>query len=195
MDQTILLVDDEPAVTESLKRLLRKEPYKILTAQNAEEAQKHLSTTRVDLIVSDERMPGTRGGELLAFVRKQYPDTVRIMLSGHPTLDVALEAINKGEIYRLYTKPCNEIDLALGIRDALQHKALLVQTKRLLRLAHEQQNYLRTLNQREFGTVVRDENGTISLPEPSEELDAVLFEVEQQLDQIDRKCSAKDDEN
>lgn len=183
MNHVILLVDDDQAIIDGLKRSLRKEKYAIIHAQNGEQAKKLLATSKVDLIVSDERMPGISGTELLAFAREHYPDAMRIMLAGQPSLDVALNAINKGEIFRLFTKPCNEIDLALGIRDALRQRELVAQSRRLLVVAQEQQKRLRSAQSHD-DSLRRGQAGVISIPEDSEDLDAVLREVEAELDRL-----------
>ena len=138
MSHTVLLVDDEPHVLEGLTRVLRKEPYEILTANSAVEAAELLEDDDVDLIVSDEEMPGMSGTEFLARVARDYPDIVRIVLTGHPTLPAALRAINEGKVYQFFTKPCNEIDLAITIRRALEQKDLLVKSRELLEVTKRQ---------------------------------------------------------
>jgi len=138
MSHTVLLVDDEPHVLEALTRVLRKEAYRILTADSAEQAAERLQNQYVDLIVSDEEMPGMSGTEFLARVAEQYPDTVRIVLTGHPSLPAALRAINQGKVYQFLTKPCNEIDLAITIRRALQQKDLLAKSRDLLEVTRRQ---------------------------------------------------------
>ncbi|MFQ5462353.1 MAG: response regulator [Phycisphaerae bacterium] len=138
MSHTVLLVDDEPNVLKALTRVLRKEAYRILTADSAEQAAERLQDQYVDLIVSDEEMPGMSGTEFLARVAEQYPDTVRIVLTGHPTLPAALRAINQGKVYQFLTKPCNEIDLAITIRRALQQKDLLAKSRDLLEVTQRQ---------------------------------------------------------
>ena len=138
MNHTVLLVDDEPSVLTGLSRVLRKEPYEILTAGSAVEAAGLLEDNTVDLIVSDEQMPGMSGTEFLARVARDYPDIVRIILTGHPTLPAALRAINEGKVYQFFTKPCNEIDLAITIRRALEQKDLLVKSRELLEVTKRQ---------------------------------------------------------
>ena len=83
------------------------------------EALRILVVEPVDVVVSDEDMPGMRGCELLATVREHSPGAVRIRLSGKGSLETAIHAINDGEIYRFLTKPCNTTDLAHTIRHAL----------------------------------------------------------------------------
>jgi len=87
MKSVVLFVDDEPSFTDSLKRILRKEPYEILSAGSADEALMILDGQVVDVVVSDEKMPGMSGSEFLSIVSKRYPETIRIMLTGHASLD------------------------------------------------------------------------------------------------------------
>jgi two-component system probable response regulator PhcQ len=102
-----------------LKDAFSREPYNILCADSAEEALPILAREQVDVVISDEKMPGMSGSEFLSLVRQEYPDTIRIILTGYGSLESAIRAINEGEIYRLFTKPCNVIDLAITIRLAL----------------------------------------------------------------------------
>ncbi len=138
MSHTLLLVDDDPNVLAGLARVLHKESYTIRTARSAEEAARVLETTAVDVIVSDEEMPGMSGTEFLARVAAERPDTVRIVLTGRPSLPTALRAINDGKVYHFFTKPCNEIDLAITIRRALEHKELTAKARALLEVTRRQ---------------------------------------------------------
>jgi two-component system, probable response regulator PhcQ len=138
MSQTVLLVDDDPLILEALKRVLRKEPYGIVTAASAEEAAHLLEEREVDLIVCDEEMPGMSGTEFLARVARERPQVIRIILTGHPSLPAALRAINEGKVYQFVTKPCNEIELAILLRHALGQKALIDKSRALLDVAREQ---------------------------------------------------------
>ena len=82
MTTRVLFVDDEPDLTESVRCALRKEPYEILTANSAQEALGILETTEIDVVVSDEGMPEMRGSEFLSIVRRDYPETIRMILTG-----------------------------------------------------------------------------------------------------------------
>jgi DNA-binding NtrC family response regulator len=135
---TVLLVDDEPKVLSGLRRVLQDEAYEILTAGNAEEAASVLRSASVDLILCDEEMPGMPGTECLTGVAREYPDMVRIVLTGHPTLPSALRAINEGQVYQFLTKPCNETDLAITMRRALEQKDLAAKSRDLLDVARSQ---------------------------------------------------------
>ena len=118
----ILLVDDEPKVTQALTKTLRNEDYEILSAHSAEEALQALAREPIDVVVTDEQMPGMSGSELLARVCRDYPDTVRIILTGHGSLETAVRAINEGEIYRFLEKPCDAEQVDRVIRQALQQR-------------------------------------------------------------------------
>ena len=165
---TILLVDDEPHVTDALKRALRREPYEFLMATSGAAGQDLLDRHRVDVVISDEQMPGMSGSQFLSAVRKKYPHTIRMILSGQASLEAAVRAINEGEVYRFFLKPCNPSDLIITVQQALAHKALEVQSRRLLRqyqrqaltlarLEHQSPGLLR-LDMDEEGAVVVDES-------------------------------------
>ena len=123
MRPKILFVDDEPHVTAALQRGLRREPYDIVTAHSAEEAFVVMDCERVDVVVSDERMPNMLGSEFLSVVRRDYPDTVRIILTGEASLEAAMRAINEGQVYRFLSKPCEEGALTQAIAEGLGQRA------------------------------------------------------------------------
>ncbi len=122
MQPKVLLVDDDARVTEALQRVLSQEGYEISSANSAEEALEILRQKSVDVIISDEQMPGLSGSEFLTIVRHSYPDIVRIILTGQASLEAAIRAINKGEVYRFLTKPCNRQDLTNAIEHGLELK-------------------------------------------------------------------------
>jgi two-component system probable response regulator PhcQ len=132
LEQTVLLVDDDAQLLASLRRALRAEPYTLVVAESPAEALRLLASLPVDVVLTDQRMPGMSGAEFLARVRAQYPHVISIMLTGHADLATAIRAINAGEVYRLFTKPCDVGTLAVAIRQALQHRELVHQTRRLL---------------------------------------------------------------
>lgn len=127
----VLCVDDEPRVVEGLAVHLRR-GYEVLTALGGEEALERLrSAGPVAVIVSDMRMPGMDGATLLATVRKLYPDTTRILLTGEPGRDAVVSAVNKGQIFRFLTKPCPAEELTACI-DAAASQHRLVTAERVL---------------------------------------------------------------
>lgn len=120
-ERTLLLVDDEPAILSSLKRLFRREGYRLLSAGGGAEALELLASVDVGVVISDARMPEMSGSEFLGRVRELHPDTVRIMLSGYTDLKAVTSAVNRGEIFRFLTKPWDDDDLIGTVRDAFHH--------------------------------------------------------------------------
>jgi DNA-binding NtrC family response regulator len=130
--RTILLVDDEPNMRSALRRSLHGEGYQILTASSAEEAVRVVESKTIDLVVCDQMMPGQTGTEFLAWLAERQPAITRILLTGCPTAETALDAINQGKIYHFFTKPCDPLDLAVTIRHAMEQKSMVENTRRLL---------------------------------------------------------------
>jgi two-component system, probable response regulator PhcQ len=182
---TILLVDDEPHVTEALKRALRREPYTFVTATSAAEAQQLLERQHVDVVISDEQMPGTSGSQFLSAVRKQFPHTIRMILSGQATLEAAVRAINEGEVHRFFLKPCNASDLICTVKQALAHKRLEEQSRRLLREYQRQAAALARVDESSPGLLRldTDEHGAVVVSESDAQGDVadLLAEIEQAI--------------
>ena len=142
----LLFVDDETNILNALRRLFRPLGYKIFAANNGEEALALLEQEAVDLVISDMRMPQMDGAQLLEQVRTQWPDTVRILLTGHADVASTIAAINKGEIYRYISKPWEDNDIILIVRHALERKALEQEKLRLEQLTRRQNEELKDLN-------------------------------------------------
>lgn len=170
----VLLVDDEPQVTRSLRLGLRNEPYEVATASSGHEALALLAGRPVDVVVSDERMVGMQGSELLARVRQLYPSTVRIILTGQASLAAAVRAINEGEIYRFLQKPCSADELRVTIRQSLEHLELMRTARRLLQTNRRQTRVLAGLEETMLGItqVKRDESGAVVIEDDGEQHDA-----------------------
>jgi diguanylate cyclase (GGDEF)-like protein/PAS domain S-box-containing protein len=118
---SVLLVDDEANILSALKRLLRREGYHVLTAESGQAALAILAREPVKVIVSDQRMPTMSGTELLARVRMIYPQTVRMVLSGHSEIAAVTDAINLGAVYKYLNKPWDDEALKNEVRDAIRH--------------------------------------------------------------------------
>jgi len=124
--RTLLVVDDEENVLNSLRRLLRGEGYHVLTAAGGDEALELLASNEVGVVLSDERMPGMSGTELLRRVRTMYPSAVRIVLSGYADVTTITDAINKGEIWKYITTPWESEELLTVLREAfVRHEEAL----------------------------------------------------------------------
>ena len=116
----LLLVDDEENVLRALVRVLRRDGYTIHTALNAEQGFDILARNRIQVIVSDQRMPGSSGTEFLSKVKDMYPDTMRLILSGYTDLATLTNAINRGSIYKFLTKPWDDEDLREQVMEAFR---------------------------------------------------------------------------
>ncbi len=122
--QRILFVDDDARVTDAIRRALHKRvPWEILTVNSPVEALELLRRQSVDVVVSDERMPGMTGSEFLSQVAREHPDAMRIILTGEARLDAAIRAINEAGIYRFLTKPCHTDEIITCLGDALRARA------------------------------------------------------------------------
>jgi two-component system, probable response regulator PhcQ len=132
MEHAVLLIDDDENLLRGLARALRQQPYRIYTAMSGEEAILVVKSRRIGVVVADELMPGMRGGDLLAWIAAHCPEVMRIVLTGHPTIDTAMRAINEGRVYQYLTKPCNPVHLGVAIRKALEHNDLVAENRRLM---------------------------------------------------------------
>lgn len=115
---TLLIVDDEEQILKALKRVIRDDGYRVLTALEAEEALRLVSSEMVDVVLSDIDMPGMSGLDLMVRLRRNYPRIVRLMLTGRATVAMAVGAINEGEVYRFMTKPWDIDELREVLRQA-----------------------------------------------------------------------------
>jgi predicted signal transduction protein with EAL and GGDEF domain/ActR/RegA family two-component response regulator len=118
--RSLLIVDDEENNLRALQRVLRRDGYEIHTATSAQQALEVLAHTSISVIVSDQRMPGMSGTELLTRAKMLYPETVRIILSGFTDLGTITAAINEGAIYKFLTKPWEDDVLRDDIRGAFR---------------------------------------------------------------------------
>ena len=112
----VVCVDAEPAILSSLQRLLRNEPYRLMTTGNPEEAVTWVLEQRARVVIADQRMPGMSGLELLELVRSCSPSTVRVMLSGHSDLSHVLSRTKIEAIERLVRKPWDPEELKVTLR-------------------------------------------------------------------------------
>ena len=128
---TVLCVDDEKSILNSLKRLLRKEAYRLVTASGGKEGLQKFAEEEICMVISDHRMPEMSGTKFLQKVKDQYPDAIRIILTGYTEIDSITESINRGHIYKFLLKPWNDQNLILEIRQALDQYDLIKANKKL----------------------------------------------------------------
>lgn len=143
---TLLFVDDEANILSALKRLFRPHGYRIFTAEGGAAGLEIMAQEAVDLVISDMRMPEMNGAQFLEKVRERWPDSVRILLTGYAEIGATIDAINKGQIYRYISKPWEDGDIVLTVRQALERKQLEREKLRLETLAQKQNEELKLLN-------------------------------------------------
>ena len=144
---TVLCVDDEQNIQQSLKRLLRKEDYRLLTVLNGAEGLKILEENDVQVVIADQRMPQMSGTEFLTIVKERDPEAIRIVLSGYTDVDSITESVNKGNIYKFFLKPWNDESLKMEISQALDQYDLIKANRELYLMILERNEELKTINE------------------------------------------------
>ncbi|MFA7486441.1 MAG: response regulator, partial [Phycisphaerae bacterium] len=119
--RTVLFVDDDKSMLNSIQRALIGEPYEMRFADNCDEALDILENTDVNVIVADLHMPDMSGLELLGIVKAEHPSVIRLIFSGDTCSDNVLEALNQGQVFRYVPKPCNMTELKTIIRQAIDY--------------------------------------------------------------------------
>ena len=142
----ILCVDDEVPILKALRRIFMDTDYEILTASSGAEALELLSDT-IQVVVSDYRMPAMNGVDFLREVRRKWPDTVRIVLSGYADTASIVSAINEGEIYKFIPKPWNDDELKVTIDNAVERYFLHKKNIELTLQLQDTNEELRLINE------------------------------------------------
>lgn len=130
-DISILIVDDEDNALSALKRLLRKEPYKIHVASNGQEALEMLELIACKVVITDLRMPEISGLELIQQLKTKHPDIIRVILSGTEDIAMIIDAINAGEVFRFISKPVEPELLKRIIKDCVDYYFLKTERRYL----------------------------------------------------------------
>ncbi len=132
MERTLLLVDDEEHIGSALERLLRYDGYKILHANSGKQGLDVLAQNEVGVVISDQRMPEMSGVEFLSQVKELYPETIRIVLSGYADLESVTAAVNRGAVYKFFTKPWDNEVLRVDVMEAFWRHDLAREKEHLL---------------------------------------------------------------
>jgi response regulator RpfG family c-di-GMP phosphodiesterase len=141
---TILYVDDEENNLFSFKATFRIK-YNVITALSGDEALNMLAEKAVHIIITDQRMPGMTGVEFLERVLEQYPDPMRILLTGYADMGAVVDAVNKGKIFHYLAKPWNEEELDITLNRAYEkylEKMELREINEKLELSNDQFEFL-----------------------------------------------------
>ena len=128
----ILYVDDEENNLTSFRAAFRRE-YTVYTALSAAEGKKILEENPINIIVTDQRMPEMTGIQFLESILGEYPDPIRILLTGYADMEAVIDAINKGQVYKYITKPWDENDFKITIDKAYEVYRLREENKELMK--------------------------------------------------------------
>lgn len=156
----LLIIDDEPDVIKSLTRLFRRD-YNVFSTTDAEEGFKIMDNKSIQVIISDQRMPGITGVEFFSRIRVKYPDAVKLILTGYSDIEAVKDAINKGQVFRYITKPWDPYELENVIKEAFDKSDLITKNRELM----------------------------ISLKEANENLESKVKERTKELEEVNVKLS------
>ena len=173
-----MFVDDEEGILSSLQRLFRKEGYTIHTCTDPLKALVMLEEQPVDLIISDHNMPQMKGTEFLEKASAIQPDTIRILLTGFGDVNIVMDAINNGKIYKFILKPWNDQDLKITVRQALKQYVLIAENRHLGKLTQEQNAVLKDLN---TSLEAKVQQRTEEIAQKNEKLEDVNKQLEENL--------------
>jgi DNA-binding NtrC family response regulator len=127
------VVDDEPGILSALKRVFRREDWQVLTASSTEEGFECLARHEVGVILCDQRMVGISGTEFLGRAKAMYPDTIRILLTGYSDFTSVVDAINRGDLYKVLSKPFDDDVLRENVREAFRRYEVFAENRQLAR--------------------------------------------------------------
>lgn len=130
-DHNLLIVDDEVEIQKALRRQFRRF-CNVHIASSAMEGIEILKTVPIQAIISDQRMPDVTGSEFLQDVKGEYPDAIRLLLTGYADINAVIEAINQGQIFRYITKPWDPTELETIVREAFLRHDLIVENRQLV---------------------------------------------------------------
>jgi len=142
----LLFVDDEPFILKALNRLFRSADYNVYLAESGEQGLEILNRQAIDLIISDMRMPQMNGAEFLTQAAKNWPDSIRILLTGYADIQSTIAAVNSGKIYCYCSKPWEDTDLKILVNNALEQKRFRDERQHLFEIINTQNEQLKQLN-------------------------------------------------
>lgn len=132
----LLIIDDEEEILKALNRQFRRD-YEVYLASSAEAGYKIMTEAPIQVIISDQRMPGISGSDFFGKIKTEFPDAVRLLLTGYADIQAVILAINDGNIFRYIPKPWDPVELDTIVREAFQRCALIVQNRKLVQELQE----------------------------------------------------------
>ena len=127
----VLVIDDETSVLAALRRLLRRE-FEVFTANSGIEGLNFMQENTIQVVLTDQRMPGMTGVDFLSMVKARYPDATRLLFTGYADLESVIRAINEGSVYRYLVKPWNPDELLVTVREANERYELIAARRQLM---------------------------------------------------------------
>lgn len=129
--RNLLVIDDEPEIVKALARQFRRR-YNVFSSTNAEEAFYILEREHIQVVISDQRMPGMNGVEFFERIKHKYPDALKLILTGYSDIEAVIGAINEGQVFRYVTKPWNPEELDIIIKEAFEKHELITNNRKLM---------------------------------------------------------------
>lgn len=136
IERHLLIIDDEIEITKSLFRQFRRQ-YNVFTATNGYDAFEIMEKESIQVVLSDQRMPGMSGVDFFSAIKEKYPDALKLILTGYSDIEAVVGAINEGQIFRYLTKPWDPNELELAVKEAFDKHDLITSNKRLMTKLHE----------------------------------------------------------
>lgn len=192
-DMAILLVDDEPHILSALQRVLRREPYSVFTAGSGAQGLQVLAEHAIHMVVTDQRMPEMEGTVFLQRVKENWPETLRVVLSGYAEASAIVAAINKGEIYRFIGKPWKDDELKATIRQCLEHYLIVRENRMLSEQSVRQVAELKRLNGLLENSIVERTHALQFSQEVLESLPSLVLGISQDHELMVTNQRARDD--
>jgi len=136
MEYNLLIIDDEVEITKALTRQFRRN-YNVFSTTSAEEGFGILEKENIQVVLSDQRMPGLTGTDFFSKIKDKYPDALKLLLTGYSDIEAVINAINEGQVFRYVTKPWNPAELDSIIKEAFEKYELITNNKGLLHKLNE----------------------------------------------------------
>lgn len=136
LEKHLLVIDDEVEITRSIFRQFRKK-YKVYTATSGNDAVELMEQYPIQVVISDQRMPGMTGVDFFSKIKYKYPDALKMILTGYSDIEAVIGAINEGQVFRYITKPWNPVELDMAVDEAFEKYDLIASNRKLVKELHE----------------------------------------------------------